>query len=422
MAVAVLDIGKTNVKLSAVTADGRIAETLSTANPVLPGPPWVHHDLAGLNRWLTDALAALARRHGLRHVIAVGHGAAGMLTGDGDSADGLALPMADYEQPTPAEVADYPALAGDYASRGSAVMPGMTHTARQLLLAERTRPQDFVAARHCLGVPQYWAWRLSGTAVSEASTLAAQSHLWTPGRGWAPIVAARGWGRLMPEMVHAGADLGALRPGAGLPPLRVHAGAHDSSAGFHRYQAAGMAGMVVVSTGTWIVALTDAVPQAMAEPLTLNADPAGNPLAGALAMGGRTYARIAGPQPADARADTRALHRLVAGGAARTAAERHALAVLTVALDTVALVEALASGLPVVLDGSFLRDPAFAALVAALRPGRRTLVNAEPYGVALGAAALATGQAPPLALTDAAPLSLPGLSGYAEAYRHGGAA
>lgn len=422
MAVAVLDIGKTNAKLSAVLSDGRIAETLSTLNPVLPGPPWAHHDLAGLNRWVTAALAALCQRHDLRHVIAVGHGAAGMLTGAIDSADGLALPMPDYEQPAPAEVADYPALAGPYANRGSAVMAGLTHTARQLLLAERTHPRAFAAAQWSLGVPQYWAWRLSGVAVSEASTLAAQSHLWTPGAGWSPIVAARGWGRLMPPLAPAGADLGAIRPGLGLPPLRVHAGAHDSSAGFHRYQAAGMAGMVVLSTGTWIVALTDAAGRPAAEPLTVNADPAGAPLTGALAMAGRTYARIAGPQPEDARADPAILRRLITGGRAETAADRHALAVLTVALDSVALVAALDPDLPLVLDGSFLRDPAFAALVAALRPGRRTLVNAEPYGIALGAAALATGQAPPLHLTEAAPLSLPGLDGYAEAYRHGGAA
>ena len=37
--VAVLDIGKTNVKLSAATRDGAILETVSTANVTRDGPP-----------------------------------------------------------------------------------------------------------------------------------------------------------------------------------------------------------------------------------------------------------------------------------------------------------------------------------------------------------------------------------------------
>lgn len=49
--IAVLDVGKTNVKLNAVTADGAVLETLSIANPVLPGPPWSHHDLGAIGEW-----------------------------------------------------------------------------------------------------------------------------------------------------------------------------------------------------------------------------------------------------------------------------------------------------------------------------------------------------------------------------------
>lgn len=40
--VAVLDVGTSNVKLSACTADGHICETLSLPNAVRPGPPWRH--------------------------------------------------------------------------------------------------------------------------------------------------------------------------------------------------------------------------------------------------------------------------------------------------------------------------------------------------------------------------------------------
>jgi len=96
--VAVLDVGKSNVKLSACTAEGHVAETLTLPNTVLPGPPWRHHDLAAQNAFVLGGLAALSRRQPLRHFVASGHGSGGMLVGDDPDRDGtgLVLPMIDY--------------------------------------------------------------------------------------------------------------------------------------------------------------------------------------------------------------------------------------------------------------------------------------------------------------------------------------
>ncbi|WGV15883.1 FGGY family carbohydrate kinase [Fuscovulum ytuae] len=445
--IAVLDVGKSNVKLSACDAAGHVVETLTTPNRVLPGPPWRHHDLRSLNEWVLAGLADLGRRHPLAHFVASGHGSGGVLVGDDPDAggDGVVLPMVDYEQPLPDGLAKaYAPLAGDFFDRGSAVMMAATHTARQMFWAERDRPADFARARWCLGIPQYWAWRLTGMAVSEATILGAQSHLWNVARGdWSPIVAGRGWGRLMPPFAKASDDLGPVRAALeakGVPQLRVHAGVHDSSANFHRYRAAGMAGICVISTGTWIVALADGVALSRldeARGMTLNADVAGAPVGGALTMGGREYSAVAGDQPEDARVDRAVLVRLIARGTMAlpsfgtndgqfpgtaglgrivgpppaSAAERHALAVLYVALLTVECGNRLDATREWVLDGSFLRDPAFAALVAALRPGRVTRVNAEGYGIAAGAAALFQPDRAMPAPDLADPLPLPGLDG-----------
>ncbi len=177
---------------------------------------------------------------------------------------------------------------------------------------------------------------------------------------------------------------------------------------------------------------------------TCNADVAGNPLAGALTMGGREYAAVAGEQPAEARADPAVLARLIArgtmalptfgtndgqfpGSAGRGRIvgpspegpqERHALAVLYTALLTVAVIDTLDGARDVVLDGSFLRDPAFAALVAALRPRARTLTTPETNGIAAGAALLCSGATPDLPLHEPAPLpGLPDITPYAARWR-----
>lgn len=454
--IAVLDVGKSNVKLSACDIDGQMIEMLSVPNAVLPGPPWRHHDLKALNGWVLAGLADLARRHPLAHFVASGHGSGGVLVGDDPDAggDGAVLPMVDYEQPLPDGLAaEYAPLAGDFLDRGSAVMMAATHTARQMFWAERDCPKAFARARWCLGIPQYWAWRLTGVAASEVTTLGAQSHLWNVARAeWSPIVAARGWARLMPPFAKASDALGPVRAALvaqGVPKLRVRAGVHDSSANFHRYRAAGMERICVISTGTWIVAMADGIDPARLDEtrgMTCNADVAGAPVCGALTMGGREFAILAGAQPEGALVDPAALARVVTQGtmalpafgtndgqfpgsaeqgriigpAPDGAAERLALAVLYVALLTVECGNRLDPERDWVLDGSFLRDPAFAGLVAALRPGRVTRVNAEGHGVAAGAAALChPGRAMPAPelTTPAALPGLPDLTDYAARWR-----
>ncbi|MFM7445471.1 MAG: hypothetical protein ACKO2N_16445, partial [Tabrizicola sp.] len=145
-AVAVLDVGKSNVKLSACTAAGHVVETLSTPNPVRLGPPWAYHALDALNPWVLQGLAALCRRHPLTDVVATGHGSGGMLVADDPDAGGtgLVLPMVDYEQHLPPGLDEaYAPLAGSFFDRGSAVMMAATHTARQMFWAETADPEGF---------------------------------------------------------------------------------------------------------------------------------------------------------------------------------------------------------------------------------------------------------------------------------------
>jgi sugar (pentulose or hexulose) kinase len=451
--VAVLDIGKTNVKLSAADADGAILETLSTPNRVYPPPPYRHHDVLALEDWAICALQELGRRHAISAIVPCGHGSGGVLADE----TGPAMPMIDYEDEPPAGLNElYRALVGSYRERGTPIMLGGAHAARQMLWLETGWPDAFARARYFLGLPQYWAFRLSGVAASEFSMFGAQSHLWTvPARHFAPIVAARGWGDKMPPLAPAWATLGTLKPElarrTGLAPAtRVLCGIHDSSANFYRYQAAGLHNLTVVSTGTWIVALSDETPPDAldeARGMHCNADPAGNPLAGALCMGGREFSLVAGDQPAGARVDAAILAAMVARGTfavpffgeddgllpgrgrrgnivgppPQSAAERRALALLLTGLLTDLLLDALGSAGTVILDGTFVSDPLYAALIAALRPGNATRFNLHGYGTAAGAALLAgheTRTVPaPLALKTPTPLDISSLPPYRATWR-----
>ena len=316
--VAVFDIGKTNVKLSAASDDGRVLETLSTPNVVKDGPPYRHHDLDGLDDWSIDSLAALGRQHDIGAIVTCAHGSGGVLV----DRQGAAMPMIDYEQPTPADVdACYRRIVGSHRERASAVMLGAAHLARQMLWQEMHWPEIFASALAYLATPQYWAFRLSGVLASEVTSLAAQSHLWASADGRpSALVANRGWQRLMPPMRRAWETLGPLRSDlakrTGLKPTtRILCGLHDSSANFYRYQAADLSDVTVISTGTWIVALTNrtGVDFNVERPgHSCNADVFGNPMPGMLTMGGREFAAVAAT--AFGPASLPSLQQIVASG------------------------------------------------------------------------------------------------------------
>jgi sugar (pentulose or hexulose) kinase len=451
--IAVLDQGKTNVKLRAADPSGAILETLTTPNPVRSGPPYRHHDIGAIEIWALDALAELGRRHAITTIVPCGHGNGCVLVDEA----GPVLPMIDYEDDVPADVnALYLKLVGNFRARGSAVMQGAAHAARQMLWQEIGWPEAFARAQHFLGLPQYWAWRLCGVAASELTFLGAQSHLWSVRDGVpGPIVAARGWQHLLPPLRPAWATLGTLRPDiarrTGLSPdVRVLCGGHDSTLNFYRYQAAGLSDLTLVSTGTWIVAISDAADlDALDEArgMSCNADPFGRPLAGGLTMGGREFFLIAGEQPAGARGDAAVVAALVARGTLALpffveddgllpgrahrgaivgpppvdAAERRALALLYVALLTDLLLDALSRTGKVVLDGSFVVDPVYPALVAALRPHASVQFDRNGFGCAAGAVLLASHETrrepTKLPLETPAVLDLPALAAYRARWR-----
>lgn len=450
--VVVLDFGKTNVKLTVATRDGELLETVALANGPVAGPPYLHIDAERIEAWLFAELRGLCGRHRVGAIVATGHGSAGALVDD----DGLLMPMMDYEAEMPAAVTEaYVAAAGPLPALGSPLMPAAAHMARQLLWLETEWPEMVARARWYLGGPQYWAFRLSGRGASEHTYLAAQSHFWNyDTRGFSKIVEERGWQRLIAPVTPAWQPLGLIRPelakSLGIPDdMEILCSIHDSSANFYRYQQAGLSDLTLISTGTWIVGLSDgAAPDAGYAKgyVTRNLDVDGRELSGILAMGGREFALIAGETPDDP-VDEAVVAGLIADGTMAlpsfvgqdgvfpgsamkgrivgpkpgSPAQRRALALLYVSLLTDTCLDRLGADGTIVLDGSFAKDPLYPALVAALRPGARIVYNTDAYGTASGAALLAdhprrTGAAP-LAIATAPAITMPGLAGYRETWR-----
>ena len=452
-AIAVLDVGKTNVKLLAITPAGAILSSRQAPNAVRSGEPYPHCDTEHLWRWMTAALADLGERFAILAIVPTSYGSTAALVGDAE----LVLPILDYEAEPPAEIAAaYAEIAPWFEECFCPINPAGLTLGRQLFWQSKLFPQEFTRARWILPFAQYWAWGLSGVPASEATSLGAQTQLWNPHeRDYSSLVKRQGWLDKFPPLRNAWDVLGPLqfeiadRTGLSFE-TPVLCGIHDSNANFARYLAAGLEDFALISTGTWLITFNPSLPLEALDPLrdtVSNTDLLGRPVACARFMGGREYALIAAPEANAARPTAADVQALIArgtmalpsftrsggpfpgtGGKGRisgpppgSARERAALGCLYVALMASVGLELLHARAQVIVDGSFADNPLFAALLAALRPDQPVLVSTERAGTALGAALLVgwterTARAP-LSLRPVAPAAIPGLATYALDWR-----
>ncbi|MDQ0396188.1 FGGY-family carbohydrate kinase [Labrys monachus] len=430
---AVLDVGKTNVKL--VLFEGTaVLWQASTPNRSLPAPPYPHADVEAIWRFLMAGLREAARHHAIEDIVVTSHGATLALVGDGE----LALPVMDYEfAGVDAIETAYAPFRPPFAETLSPPISAGLNAGKQVFYQEAMHPEAFARVRHILPYAQYFAWRLTGIARGEVTGLGCHADLWAiPGGHLSSLATRRGWEPLFPPMVPAYAVIGppssAVLAETGLPPtVRVRAGIHDSSGSLLPHLLAIEPPFTVISTGTWVVIMALGAAAARLDPardMLAYADVEGRGVPAAKFMGGREFAIILADGgtacdetdvAAAIAAGVLALPSFVANGGpfpGRPAAirgslpagdgMRAALASLYCALVTDYLLEALdAARGPLVIEGSFALNRCYCGILAALRPGQDVLTGADGGGTAYGASLLAIWpqgpERPPMARTPA---------------------
>ena len=418
--VAVLDLGKTNIKVLVADENGTPVEVLSYPNAPDAFGPYLAIDLPRIEALVIDALAELGKRHNIRAIVGTAHGCGGVLVDD----HGPVLPAMDYEATPPDWLADaYHAVGPTYWEVFCSLSGGAMRPAQGLLWQEREFASAFSRAKHFLLTPQYFALRLGGRPVTEISSLAAQCHLWNPLKSeFSSIVKNKNWSRLFPAFARAGEVVGhlslELAKRTGLAPdVEILAGAHDSNANFYRYKAAGLADYSVLSTGTWMIGFNRGRPlEDFREDraMVANVDVDGEPIASTLTMTGREYQILAGEPPISDERAYRAAANLIAQGTFALPSfvddsgpfigtsgkgkiigpapvgdvEKGALAALYSAFVADLCLDVLGSTTPIVIDGGFATNPTFGKLLATLRPTQPVAMSRSKDGTALGAGLL----------------------------------
>ena len=307
--IAVIDIGKTNAKLALVDLHSLTEVAVITRpNVVQAGPPWPHYDVDGHWAFLLKALAKFHTDYRVDAISVTTHGAcAALLAQDGS----LAAPILDYEHEYPASIITaYDAIKPDFAQTGSPGMVGGLNIGAQLHYQFTTVPELRDRTAQIVTYPQFWGHRLTGIAATDVTSLGCHSDLWNPHTGafsdlpgrldildkLAPVRTPSDiLGPILPEIAQA----------TGLAPnTPVCVGIHDSNASLYPHVISRDEPGCVVSTGTWVIAMsltggeTTAIPPLdPARDTLINVSARGQAVPSARFMGGREYEIIQNGQP-----------------------------------------------------------------------------------------------------------------------------
>lgn len=414
--VAVLDIGKTNIKICLMDAQtGVLKEVIKRTNGVVEEGVYPHIDVESIWQWIRETFAGLASTYFIGSIAITTHGAtAACMNGDK-----LALPILDYEYEATDECrAEYAALRSPFAETFSPLLPQGLNLGKQLYWQQTNFPNEFAQVTDVLLYPQYWGYRLSGQKVSEVTSLGCHTDLWNPSAcQFSSLSEKQGWDELFPPLVETGAKLGNILPElaqeTGLPTnCAIFNGIHDSNASLVPYISKPLDSLTVISSGTWTVIATingelDSLDEH--KDMLANVDAFGRPTPTIRFMGGREWETLRSDVEASLE-DVAfilengifALPSFASGGGpfaryegkilARdivlNPAQQSALADVYVALMTDYCIDLLGQSNMTVVEGAFSNNANFLTLLSSLKSGSEIYASRDVTGTAGGAALL----------------------------------
>jgi sugar (pentulose or hexulose) kinase len=445
--IAVLDIGKTNAKVVVIDAEtGKEIAAVRTSNSVTTSGIYPHYDIESLWAFAVKALKTFVTDPGFDAISITTHGASAVLL---DAAGNLALPAIDYEHHYPDAVNEaYDRLRPSFNETFSPRLSGGLNLGAQLHYQKSTFPELFANVTAIVTYPQYWAWRLTGVAANEVTSLGCHTDLWNPRTGsYSALIDTLDLRDLMAPLRSAFDVLGPVLPKIaneiGLPSgVPVYCGIHDSNASLLPHLVGREPPFSVVSTGTWVINFAVGGDLAHLDPardVLANVDAYGRAVPSSRFMGGREFEilqkQIGSAEPDDIRVvlgqliekGTMLLPNVALGSgpfpdkemrwiAADSAspAELSAASSLYLALMTEACLGLIGADGPILVEGPFALNDIYTGALASLS-FREVFAFSGSTGTSLGAALLA-GIEPTIHTARSAPPQISDLTAYRSAW------
>lgn len=414
--VAVLDIGKTNIKICLMDAQtGVLKEVIKRPNGVVHEGPYPHIDVEAIWQWVKDSFIELTPSYRINSIAITTHGAtAACMKGDE-----LALPVLDYEYDAIDQCRlEYAAWRAPFSETFSPLLPQGLNLGKQIFWQQSLYPEAFSEVTDILLYPQYWGFRLSGQKVSEVTSLGCHTDLWNSSNcQFSQLSVRKGWDKLFPPLLESGAKLGNILPElaeeTGLPKnCVIFNGIHDSNASLVPYISKPLDSLTVISSGTWtVIATINGELGTLDEhkDMLANVDAYGRATPTIRFMGGREWETLRSEVNATLEDISFILENGVfalpsfassggpfAGyqgyietrGIMLTPAQQSALADVYVALMTDYCIDLLGESDTTVVEGAFSNNVNFLTLLSSLKSNSEIYASRDVTGTAGGAALL----------------------------------
>ena len=130
---------------------------------------------------------------------------------------------------------------------------GMLNSGMQLYWLKRNKPNIFAKIKYSLHLPQYLSYLFTGIPVSEYTSIGCHTNLWNFDKeeyhSW---VHAEGIDRILPPIVPSSASINTTYKDK---KIKIGVGIHDSSSALLPYILSKSEPFLLLSTGTWSIAL-----------------------------------------------------------------------------------------------------------------------------------------------------------------------
>ena len=290
----VLDIGKTNVKLTFVDSfNNKTIKFFKTKQKNI-----YRHGIKILNsnsifEWALKKITYIGRKHNLDKFVCTAHGTSIALISYDDKE---LLACTDYEYKFDKLFNNYKKIAPKFSESFSPFLENGLNIGQQIYYLYKRKQKLIKETKYILNYPQYIVWKLTSGFSSEISYVGCHTHLWDFKRNkLSSFVKKIKLEKKFPQIRKAWDTIG--RKQIGKSNLKIINGIHDSNASYLYFKNSDIKNFTLVSTGTWYIIFNQKTPLKNLNPsldMLANIDVFGKPVPTMRFMGGREYDHLMG--------------------------------------------------------------------------------------------------------------------------------
>ena len=290
----VLDIGKTNVKLTFVDSiDNKTIKFFTTKQKNT-----YRHGIKILNsnsifEWALKKITYIEKKHNLDKFVCTAHGTSIALISY-DNKELLAC--TDYEYKFDKLFNNYKKIAPKFSESFSPFLENGLNIGQQIYYLYKRKQKLIKETKYILNYPQYIVWKLTSSFSSEISYVGCHTHLWDFKRNkLSSFVKKIKLEKKFPKIRKAWDTIGQRKIGES--NLKIINGIHDSNASYLYFKNSDIKNFTLVSTGTWYIIFNQKTPLKNLNPsldMLANIDVFGKPVPTMRFMGGREYDHLMG--------------------------------------------------------------------------------------------------------------------------------